>query len=55
MVLNAIAGRGMFILVAVVTIPVYAVFGMLGGLLGTALFKRKTPPTNAAGDQGATT
>jgi len=34
-----------FVLVsAAITVPVYAVFGMLGGLLGSAIFRKKTPP-----------
>ena len=32
------------LLQAAITLPTYALFGMLGGLLGTALFRRKTPP-----------
>jgi hypothetical protein len=43
-VLNMIGGSGMLVMTALITIPLYAVFGMLGALLGTALFRKKQPP-----------
>jgi hypothetical protein len=42
-VLNMVGGGGMLVMTALVTIPLYAVFGMLGALLGTALFRKKPP------------
>jgi hypothetical protein len=44
MVLRMLSGSGLALLHVAVTLPLYAVFGMLGGLLGQALFKKKTPP-----------
>ena len=48
-------GPRFVLLNAAITLPVYAVFGMLGGLLGSAIFRRKTPPASptapAAPDQ----
>jgi len=35
------------LLFAVVTVPIYAVFSMLGSLLGLAIFRKKTPPQAA--------
>lgn len=43
MVQNLFAGPGFMLLVALFTIPLYAIFSMLGGLLGTLIF-RKSPP-----------
>ena len=48
MVLRLMTGRGLALLQFGVTLPVYAVFGMLGALLGLAFF-RKAPPPAAAG------
>jgi len=45
---NLMNGRNLALLVAFVTLPVYAVFGMLGSLLGLAFFKKKTPPAPPA-------
>ena len=44
MVLNMFVGSRLVVLVAVVTIPTYAVFGMLGAFLGLAIFRKKVPP-----------
>jgi hypothetical protein len=43
MIVNFVSGKGIALL-AVFQLPVYAVFGMLGALLGTALFRKKQPP-----------
>lgn len=43
------SSRSMAFLGLVVTIPVFCVFSMLGGLLGLALFRKKTPPAAAPG------
>lgn len=43
MIVNLVSGRGIALL-ALFQLPVYAVFGMLGALLGTALFRKKQPP-----------
>jgi hypothetical protein len=45
--LNIVSSGFLPALIAVVTIPVYAVFGMLGSLLGVALFRKKAPPEGA--------
>jgi hypothetical protein len=42
------AGHNFPLVQAGVTLPVYAVFGMLGGLLGIAIFRKK--PAAAGGD-----
>ena len=42
----SLANSGMFVLiVAAITLPMYAVFSMLGALLGLAFFQKKIPPT----------
>ena len=38
------SGRNIAVLIFVVNIPVYAVFSMLGSLLGVAFFRKKTLP-----------
>lgn len=43
MLLNLFTGGWFPVLVAAFTIPMYAVFSMVGALLGLALFKKKTP------------
>jgi len=43
-VLNMIGGSGMLVMQALIFVPLYAVFSMLGALLGTALFRKKQPP-----------
>jgi hypothetical protein len=43
-VLNLLQGRNFVVLMFVITMPIYAVFAMLGSLLGLAFFKKKTPP-----------
>jgi len=43
-VLNLMTGRGLALLQFAVTLPVYAVFSMLGALLGLAFFRKKLPP-----------
>lgn len=42
-VIRMMTGGGAAVLVMLITIPVYAVFSMLGALLGTALFRKKPP------------
>jgi hypothetical protein len=42
---------GFVVIVAAVTVPVYAVFGMLGSLLGLAMFKKKPPTAPGADSQ----
>ncbi len=37
-------GSGLILFQAILCIPLFAIFGMLGALLGTAFFKKKTPP-----------
>jgi hypothetical protein len=43
-VMNMISGKGMVAMWALFTLPIYAVFSMLGALLGTAFFRKKLPP-----------
>jgi hypothetical protein len=38
------AGRNFALVQAAVFLPVFAIFGLLGGLLGLAVFRRKAPP-----------
>lgn len=45
MMLSLMSGRGMVLLQFGVTLPVYALFSMLGALLGVAFFKKKMPPS----------
>ena len=47
MVLNLFVGRRFLILLVVVTVPMYAVFSMLGAFLGLAVFKKNAPKTEA--------
>jgi hypothetical protein len=42
------SGGGIALLQAAIYLPVYAIFGLLGGLLGMAFFKKK-PPASPAG------
>jgi hypothetical protein len=39
-----VVGRGFVLLAFAINIPIYAIFSMLGALLGLAIFKKKTPP-----------
>ena len=41
---NLFTGRNMAVLTFAITIPLYAVFSMLGALLGLAFFRKKLPP-----------
>lgn len=43
--INMTEGQGFFLLVSLVTIPIYAIVSMLGGLLGTLIFRKPAPPT----------
>jgi len=52
MVVNAVSSPFFLLIVSAVTLPVYAVFGMLGGLLGLAIFRKKMPPTAQPGPAG---
>jgi hypothetical protein len=40
-------GPNLGIIIMCLTVPVWAVFGMLGSLLGLAFFRKKTPPAPA--------
>jgi hypothetical protein len=44
MVLNLMTGRGIVALTLGFSLPMYAIFGMLGSLLGLAIFRKKAPP-----------
>ena len=41
------SGRNLALLLFAVNVPMYAVFSMLGSLLGVAFFRKKTPPPEA--------
>lgn len=41
---NIIAGRNMIVAMGAVTLPTYAFSCMLGGLLGTVIFRKAPPP-----------
>jgi hypothetical protein len=47
-ILQMMSGTGGAALLALITLPVYAVFSMLGSLLGLAFFRKKTPPATQA-------
>jgi hypothetical protein len=42
------SGRNLALLGLAINVPVYAVFSMLGSLLGLALFRKKMPPATPA-------
>ena len=42
-------GPSLALLMVAITVPLYAVFGMLGALLGTAFFRKKATPEGMAG------
>lgn len=44
MMLRLFSGGSVFILTMLIMLPIYAVFSMLGALLGLAIFRKKTPP-----------
>ena len=44
MMLRMFTGGGVLVLTIAITLPLYAVFSMLGALLGLAIFRKKTPP-----------
>jgi hypothetical protein len=45
MVMRLTSGRNMVLLGLAINLPVFAIFGMLGSLLGMAMFKKKLPPS----------
>lgn len=44
MVTRFTSGGGIALLQAAICLPIFGVFGLLGGLLGMAFFKKKLPP-----------
>ena len=44
LVMRLMSGQGIALMKLAITLPCYAVFSMLGALLGLAFFKKKTPP-----------
>jgi hypothetical protein len=44
MIMNFITGRSLVLLLFALNLPMYAIFGMLGALLGVAIFRKKVPP-----------
>ena len=47
-IINLFSGRGFMFVLFAINLPLYAVFAMLGSLLGLAFFKKKTPPAATA-------
>lgn len=45
MLYNLTSGPSFMLLIAIFTVPIYAIFSMLGGLLGTLVFRKSPPPT----------
>jgi hypothetical protein len=48
-VTNFVTGRNIALLIFVINVPMYAVFAMLGSLLGVAFFRKKLPPQAPVG------
>ena len=44
MILNLISGRGIIALIFIFDLICYPVLAMIGGLIGLAIFRKKTPP-----------
>src|SRR4029450_4560278 len=44
MIMNFITGNSLVLLLFAFNLPMYAIFGMLGALLGVAIFRKKVPP-----------
>jgi hypothetical protein len=44
MLLRLFEGRNFIVLGLVINLPLYAVFSMVGSLIGLAIFRKKTPP-----------
>ena len=44
LLLNLTAGSAMQVVAMVVTVVVFTIFGLAGGLLGVAIFKKSPPP-----------
>jgi len=49
MIMNLIQGRNLALAAFLINLPVYAVFSMLGSLLGLAFFRKKVAPPPAQG------
>jgi hypothetical protein len=49
-ILNLVTGGGLFFLMLAVSLPIYAVFSMLGALLGLAIFRKQAPPPAPASE-----
>ncbi|HYN07053.1 MAG TPA: hypothetical protein VES67_06660 [Vicinamibacterales bacterium] len=49
MVNNVLTGRSIWVLMLAFTLPMNAVFAMLGSLLGLAFFRKKLPPPTQQG------
>ena len=45
MLTRLMSGQGLALVTLAISVPLYAVFSMLGALLGLALFRKKVPPT----------
>jgi len=49
MMIRIFTGRSLWLLILAFTLPLYAVFAMLGALLGLAFFRKKLPPPTVQG------
>jgi membrane-bound ClpP family serine protease len=47
-IMKWMSGPNLGIIIMCLSVPVWAVFGMLGSLLGLAFFRKKVPPAPAA-------
>jgi hypothetical protein len=43
-VMNLVSGKNLALLIFAFNLPMFAIFGMLGALLGVAIFRKKVPP-----------
>jgi len=48
-IVSLMGGGAIALIVAAVTIPLYAVFSLIGALIGLAIFKKKVPPPASPG------
>jgi len=43
-IMRMLTGSGLFVALFAILLPLYAIFSMLGALIGLAIFRKKTPP-----------
>lgn len=51
LMLRIFSGSGMVVATMAITIPLFAVFAMLGSLIGLAIFRKRTPPAGPNGPE----